>query len=234
MRPPCKAAAIAIAVLVGSGVAAKAEPPAALVEDIQGKVTGAEFMDYVVPGQVIKIGTSGSVVLSYLKSCRRETISGIGTVIVGADESKVHLSDGQGREGRMRRQSRACDDKGNQRGRRDRGPRHCASTPRTTAQVTLYGASPIFEAEEPRRADRRAARQGGRAPADRDRRTTGSRENSSILPRSIARWRQAGPMRRPLAPRRSSSASTRRQSRARHRCSGGCFRWISPLPGHRP
>ena len=84
--------AIAFTVLVGSGVAAKAEPPAALVEDIQGKVTGAEFMDYVVPGQVIKIGTTGSVVLSYLKSCRRETISGIGTVIVGADESKVHLS----------------------------------------------------------------------------------------------------------------------------------------------
>ena len=58
-----KVAAIAFAVLVGSGVGAKAESPAALVEDIQGKVTGAEFMDYVVPGQVIKIGTTGSVVL---------------------------------------------------------------------------------------------------------------------------------------------------------------------------
>src|SRR5947209_184560 len=87
-----KVAAIAFALLVESSVGAKAEPPAALVEDVQGKVTGAEFMDYVVPGQVIKIGTAGSVVLSYLKSCRREMISGIGTVIVGADESKVHLS----------------------------------------------------------------------------------------------------------------------------------------------
>ena len=34
---------------------ARAEPPVAVVEDVQGKVTGAEFMViYVVPGQVIK------------------------------------------------------------------------------------------------------------------------------------------------------------------------------------
>ena len=51
-----------------------------MVEDVQGKVTGAEFMDYVTPKAVIKIGDGGSVVLSYLKSCRRETISGVGTV----------------------------------------------------------------------------------------------------------------------------------------------------------
>ena len=60
---------------------AAAQSPVAVVEEIQGKVTGAEFMDYVVPGQVIKIGPTGSIVLSYLKTCRRETISGIGTVI---------------------------------------------------------------------------------------------------------------------------------------------------------
>jgi hypothetical protein len=139
-----KVAAI-FAVLVGSGVGARAEPPAALVEDIQGKVTGAEFMDYVVPGQVIKIGTTGSVVLSYLKSCRRETISGIGTVIVGADESKVHLS-------AVKDEKVECD------------ASHAHATTKetsevaatvfrgitspeasTAAQVTLYGASPIFE-----------------------------------------------------------------------------------------
>jgi hypothetical protein len=140
-----KVAAVAFAVLVGSGLGAKAEPPAALVEDIQGKVTGAEFMDYVVAGQVIKIGTTGSVVLSYLKSCRRETISGIGTVIVGADESKVHLS-------AVKDEKVECD------------ASHAHATTKetsevaatvfrgitspdasTTAQVTLYGASPIFE-----------------------------------------------------------------------------------------
>ncbi len=71
----------------------RAEPPVAVVEDVQGKVTGAEFMDYVVPGQVIKLGPGGKVVLGYMKSCWRETISGIGTVIVGSEQSAVHLAD---------------------------------------------------------------------------------------------------------------------------------------------
>jgi hypothetical protein len=72
---------------------ARAEPPVAVVEDVQGKVTGAEFMDYVVPGQVIKLGPGGKVVLGYMKSCWRETISGVGTVIVGTEQSAVHLAD---------------------------------------------------------------------------------------------------------------------------------------------
>ena len=72
---------------------ARAEPPVAVVEDVHGKVTGAEFMDYVVPGQVIKLGSGGKVVLGYMKSCWRETISGIGTVIVGSEQSAVHLAD---------------------------------------------------------------------------------------------------------------------------------------------
>jgi hypothetical protein len=79
--------------LVAFTGAAAAQSPVAVVEDVQGKVTGAEFMDYVAPGAVIKIGADGKVVLGYMKSCRRETITGIGTVIVGADESMVHLSD---------------------------------------------------------------------------------------------------------------------------------------------
>src|SRR6201990_3044430 len=75
------------------GSPAAAESPVAVVEDVKGKVTGAEFMDYVTPKAVIKIGDGGSVVLSYLKSCRRETISGTGTVIVGTEESAVHLAE---------------------------------------------------------------------------------------------------------------------------------------------
>jgi hypothetical protein len=84
------AAMICLIALTG---AARAQPPVALVEEVQGKVTGAEFMDYVVPGQVIKLGPGGMVVISYLKSCWHETISGIGTVIVGAEQSAVHLAD---------------------------------------------------------------------------------------------------------------------------------------------
>src|ERR1700732_5441633 len=77
-----------------TGVAA-AQAPVAVVEDVQGKVTGAEFMDYVAPGAVIKLGPAGKVVLSYMKSCWRETITGLGTVIVGAEDSMVHLSEVQ-------------------------------------------------------------------------------------------------------------------------------------------
>src|SRR5689334_17096566 len=75
-----------------TGLAA-AQAPAAIVEDVQGKVTGAEFMDYVAPGKVIKLGQGGTIVLSYMKSCWHEVISGIGTVIVGAEASMVHLSE---------------------------------------------------------------------------------------------------------------------------------------------
>jgi hypothetical protein len=50
-------------------------------------------MDYVAPGKVIKLGPAGMVVLGYMKSCWRETITGVGTVIVGAEESMVHLGD---------------------------------------------------------------------------------------------------------------------------------------------
>ena len=72
---------------------AAAKSLVAVVEDVQGKVTGAEFMDYVTPEAVIEIGDGGSIVLSYMTSCRREKISGIGTVIVGTEESVVHLAD---------------------------------------------------------------------------------------------------------------------------------------------
>ncbi len=83
----------ATACLLALTAIARAEPPAAVVEDVQGKVTGAEFMDYVVPGQVIKLGSGGKVVLGYMKSCWRETISGVGTVIIGSEQSSVHLAE---------------------------------------------------------------------------------------------------------------------------------------------
>jgi hypothetical protein len=79
--------------LVGFTGLAAAQAPVAVVEDVQGKVTGVEFMDYVAPGKVIKLGPAGMVVLGYMKSCWRETITGVGTVIVGAEESMVHLGD---------------------------------------------------------------------------------------------------------------------------------------------
>ena len=71
---------------------AKAQSPVAVVEEVKGKVVGVEFMDYVTPGTVIKLGPKGSIVLGYLKSCWRETITG-GTVVVGVEQSLVHLAE---------------------------------------------------------------------------------------------------------------------------------------------
>ena len=97
---------------------AAAESPVAVVEEVQGKVTGAEFMDYVTPKAVIKIGDGGSIVLSYMNSCRREKISG------DRHRDRRHRGERrpsrrrQGRKDRLRFQAVACDDPGNQRRRR--------------------------------------------------------------------------------------------------------------------
>src|SRR3989337_3789550 len=86
---------VAIGVLVGVASRAAAQVPVGVVEEVQGPVTGAEFMDYVTPGKVIKLGPASTIMLGYMQSCRRETISGVGTVIVGKEESMVHLGAGK-------------------------------------------------------------------------------------------------------------------------------------------
>jgi hypothetical protein len=128
---------------------AAAQSPVAVVEDIQGKVTGAEFMDYVTPKAIIKIGDGGSVILSYLKSCRRETISGTGTVVVGTEESAVHLAE-------VKAEKTNCDP--NQANATTRETSGVAATVLRSVdnsksaslpqpQLTLYGASPLVEAK---------------------------------------------------------------------------------------
>jgi hypothetical protein len=140
-----RAIAVALFALAGMTTAATAESPVAIVEEVQGKVTGAELMDYLSPRAVIKLGQDAAITLSYLNSCRRETISGIGTVIVGTEESSVHLAD-------IRSETTPCD------------AAHAHATDRETSeaaativrsiasdnssnapQATLYGASPLVE-----------------------------------------------------------------------------------------
>ena len=66
----------------------------------QGQGHRRQFMDYVTAKTVIKIADSGSIRARYLKSCRRETISGAGTVVVGNEESVVDPRRPQGGEER--------------------------------------------------------------------------------------------------------------------------------------
>jgi hypothetical protein len=131
----------AIAGLVGLIGVAHAQTPVAVVEDVQGKVTGAEVMDYVVPGQVIKLGAGGLVVLGYMKSCWRETISGIGTVIVGTEQSAVHLAE-------FKADKVACDPSQSQHGGREVGESAAAVVRSLNADspppLVLHGQSPII------------------------------------------------------------------------------------------
>lgn len=139
----------AIAVCVGllaPVVPAAAESPVAIVEEVQGKVTGAEFMDYLTPKTVIKLGANSSIVISYLKSCRREKIDGIGTVIVGIDESLVHLAS-------VKDEKTDCDASHAHATTREISE-VAATVVRSAAQretaikpqLTLYGASPLVQA----------------------------------------------------------------------------------------
>lgn len=134
----------AVVAFVGFTGVAAAQAPVAVVEDVQGKVTGAEFMDYVAPGKVIKLGPDGSIVLSYMKSCWREVITGVGTVIVGAEDSMVHLS--EVKAGKVK-----CDASHSQLVDREVGEsaatvvRSLAGKVTKSPQFTLYGLSPMVE-----------------------------------------------------------------------------------------
>lgn len=125
---------------------AMAETPAAIVEDVQGKVDGIAFMDYVAPGKIIKLGPKASITLSYLKSCQRETISE-GVVLVGAEQSTVQL-------GEVKREKVPCDTNAAKLSEREAN-QSAATTFRTMRSdakgapaklPTLYGVAPLVQA----------------------------------------------------------------------------------------
>lgn len=120
---------------------ATAEAPVAVVEDVVGKAPGVEFMDYVEVGRVIKLGPRDSIVLGYMTSCRRETITG-GTVTVGREQSTVE-------RGKVERAQVNCDA-----GRMqptDRQARQGGATVLRSAvpPITLYSRSPLAEVSGP-------------------------------------------------------------------------------------
>ena len=92
-----------IAALAAAGGAASAQSrnPVALVEEVTGRVAGVAEMDYMPAGKVVRLAAQDRLVLSYLASCQRETITG-GVVTVGAERSDV-------RDGDVQRETIACD-----------------------------------------------------------------------------------------------------------------------------
>jgi hypothetical protein len=142
--------AVAGGVVVGS-LAAAAPVQVALVENITGNPAGVEFMDYLEAGKIIALGPRDTIVLSYMSSCVRETITG-GTVTIGTDQSeaqgakvvrtkvpcdagKMVLATAQSSQfgGRIFRSAPSAD----------------GSIPDSNPQLTLYGQSPIVELKAP-------------------------------------------------------------------------------------
>jgi hypothetical protein len=81
--------ALVLAGVVAFASATAAAPvEVALVESVSGNPSGVEFMDYLRPGQVIRLAPHETIVRGYRTSCVRETITG-GTVTVGTDSSEV-------------------------------------------------------------------------------------------------------------------------------------------------
>lgn len=121
-----------------------AEAPVAVVEDINGPSAGVEFMDYVAPGRVIRLGKGDTLVLGYMDSCWRETITG-GTVTVGKAQSMV-------KDGAVQRAKVECDG-GKMRLTAQQASKSGAVVfrggpkPKGTPQpqLTLYGLSPVVD-----------------------------------------------------------------------------------------
>ena len=142
-----KRSIVATAALVGllAAAGASAQEPAALVEDVNSKSAGVEFMDYVAAGRVLQLAAGEQLVLGYLRSCWRESITG-GTVTIGPEQSEVA-------GGTVRRQKVQCDG-----GRARLTTQQAAQSgamvfrappptvrPADQPQVTLYGTSPLVD-----------------------------------------------------------------------------------------
>jgi hypothetical protein len=130
--------------LAALGLPALAQAPVAVVEDVRGQPAGVEFMDYVAAGKVIKLGPKDVIVLGYLKSCWRETITG-GTVTVGDAQSSVL-------RGKVERTQVECDAARGKVGARE-GTQSAATVfrsirrdaPAARPPVTVYGQAPMLE-----------------------------------------------------------------------------------------
>jgi hypothetical protein len=91
MRSRSRSISLAAASLLAGALlpgAHAADRPAAMVESVSGPIAGVQVMDYLTDGTVVELGAAGVLVVDYLASCVRETITG-GTARIGATQSSV-------------------------------------------------------------------------------------------------------------------------------------------------
>jgi len=84
----CIALFAAVAAVMIASAATAAPIEVAFVESLTGNTSTVEHMEYLRPGQVIRLGPRDTLVITYVISCVRETIRG-GTVTIGTDRSDV-------------------------------------------------------------------------------------------------------------------------------------------------
>lgn len=135
--------AVALLALGAAPLPAHAQPPVAVVEDVNSKSAGVEFMDYVAPGKVIRLGPADTLVLGYMNSCWQESITG-GTVTVGATQSAVT-------GGKVQREKTECDGGKMQLSEQQASKsgavvfRGMTKPSGAQPQLTLYGLSPVVD-----------------------------------------------------------------------------------------
>jgi len=142
LLPAALAAMAALALPAAAG-------PAAIVEDVKGKIEKLDVMDYVEPGQVVQLKAGDVLVLGYLKSCVRETISG-GKVTVGVEQSQVE-------GGKVERAKFACDggklqltaEQAGKSGAMVFRKKPTDKPAPETAQTTIFSVSPAISASAP-------------------------------------------------------------------------------------
>jgi hypothetical protein len=137
-----------ISALLLTAAIAQAASPAAMVEDVTGTSAGVGPLDYLATGKAIRLAAADRIVLDYLHSCIRETITG-SSLVVGAEQSTVH-------GGTITRETVSCDG-GQLQLSSDQSQKSETIVFRKSStganlpppQRTLYGLSPLFELPGP-------------------------------------------------------------------------------------
>jgi hypothetical protein len=122
---------------------APAQTPVALVEEVNSRTAGVEFMDYLPTGKVIQLSAGDRLVVGYMKSCWHETITA-GTVIIGGEQSEVRGGSVERvrlRCGSAKQDSTAKETSGSGAMVFRKGP--------ATASQTVYALSPVFALRNP-------------------------------------------------------------------------------------
>jgi hypothetical protein len=163
---PTRLVAALLAVLLAPALAARAAEPAAIVEDVMGVVKDIQAFDYLTAGTQIQLPPRVTLVVGYLKSCVRETITGA-KLVIGTDQSTVE-------GGQVKRETVECDGghmqlTANQATKSGvmvfRGAPSKSAASTVAPQLTVFGVSPVFTGAADRLEIKRLD-QSGQPPLD--------------------------------------------------------------------